>query len=94
MSRRIRQKNKSEIEFLKGEVKRLTAVNKRLRRENKDLRKRDHLNEALINGALEATDGDIDIDICDKCGKGNTTVLDLKHVKYLICDLCNRRERI
>ena len=80
---KTKQRESSEVEHLRGRVRKLESQNRQLRRRLKSLDKREHLYEDLI----EAVSEDIVIDDkCKKCKVGKTRLLDLNHVRFMVCD--------
>lgn len=88
---KTRNKNRSEVEFLRGELKKLRAENIRLRRDNKHHERRTHFYENVINDVVEEIKPHTG---CEACGKGTLIEMDFKYVKYLICDLCETKKKI
>lgn len=88
---KTRNKNRSEVEFLRGELKKLRAENIRLRRENKHHERRTHFYEEVIDDVTEEMTPS---STCKECMKGTLIELDFKHVKYLICDLCETKKKV
>lgn len=86
---KTKNKNHSELEHLRGQNKQLKSENRQLKRQLKNLENRAHFYEEVIEDVTE----DLNIDTCFECGKGNLQVLDLKHVKFIHCDLCGYKER-
>lgn len=85
-----RNKNRSELEYVRGKNKQLKSENRQLRRRVNDLEKRSHFYEEVIDDVVE----DIDLDECQECGKGYLQVLDLKYIKFVHCDTCGYKERL
>jgi hypothetical protein len=88
---KTRNKNRSEVEFLRGELKKLRAENIRLRRDNKHHERRTHFYEEVIDHVADEIKATI---CCEACGKGTLIEMDFKYVKYLICDLCETKKRL
>lgn len=88
---KVRNKNRSEVEFLRGELKKLKAENIRLRRDNKHHERRTHFYEEVIDNVADEIKASA---CCQTCGKGTLIEMDFKFVKYLICDLCETKKKI
>lgn len=88
---RNKNKSKSEVEHLRGENKRLQKINRSLRRENKGLRDRAHFYEEATDSAVFSEPQKHQ---CANCGKGCIFILDLKYVKFAICDVCGHKKKI
>lgn len=89
---KTRQKEKSEIELLRGKVRKLESTCRRLRKENNALKKRMHFTENVIDEVAE--DIEPKAETCQNCGKGELAVVDLVHVLIESCNLCEYRKRI
>lgn len=88
---KVRNKNRSEVEFLRGENKKLRAENIRLRRENKHHERRTHFYEDVIEDVAEdltVTEG------CKACGKGQILIIDLGTREIHTCDICQDKKVI
>ena len=59
-----------------------------------DKKKKEHLFERIVDTAVEKSNGDIDMEPCLHCGKGELYVIDLKYVKYQVCSLCDRKDKL
>lgn len=88
---KTQQKNKSEIEHLRGENKRLKSENRQLRKQVNSSRKKAHFYEVIAEQAIEEVDVSSN---CENCGKGVKMFLDLVHVQLEICDLCGHKETL
>lgn len=78
---RTKSKNRNEVEYLKGVVKRLKA-------ELKYYKKRAHINEPKKNKPKKKKEPD-----CPHCGKGFLEEVDLKHVVFKVCNICGHKEK-
>lgn len=85
-------KSKSELEYLRGEVRRLKKINRSLKRENKGLNNRAHFYEDSIFEVAEEIS--IYSDMCKECERGTITIHDLKHIIIRSCNICDFKERI
>lgn len=91
---KTQRKSRSELEHLKGEVKRLKSVNRQLRKKLKEFQNRAHFYENVVDTVIEENDADVAIETCNHCGKGEFFVVDLKFVKYKICNVCDHRKKV
>jgi predicted RNase H-like nuclease (RuvC/YqgF family) len=87
---KTRQRNHSELDHLRGRVKKLESQNRQLRRRLKSLDKREHLYEDL----LETISEDIVIEPkCPQC-KSKIEYKDFTHVKYEVCVDCDYKKKL
>ncbi len=93
MSRKVKQKNKSEIEHLRGEVKRLTSLNKQLRKRNKELERKSYHYESIVDEIVEDVKV-VNKEECERCGNPGIRFLDLKYVEDKVCDECEYRKKL
>jgi hypothetical protein len=85
---KTRNKNRSELEFLKGEVR-------RLKRHIKQLEKSQHMYEDIILNEREVEVAEVPIiRRCESCGKGKLKEFNLLDRIFIECDTCDYRERI
>ncbi len=83
-----RNKTHSEVEYLRGEVKRLKA-------ELKYFKRRDHIHSEIVEEVLEEQDLDItDMNVCQHCGKGIILEYDFTHLLLRRCGTCDWQEKI
>ncbi len=75
-----KSKNRNEVEYLKGIIKRLKAQLKYHKRHSQ-------INDDII---LE----DNDFADCPSCGKGEMLVHDFFHVKFHKCNVCDFKEKL
>ncbi len=89
---KTKNKGHSEVELLRGRIRRLESTCRRLRKRNKQLERKTHFHEDVIDDITETTvpKGEI----CPECGKGQITTLDLKFVLIESCELCEYRKKI
>lgn len=78
-----KRKHGSELEHLRGEIRRLKAQLKHYKRRHQHEEPEEYVDDAPENQ-------------CDHCGKGVITCIDLKFVKIFRCSICNYelKERI
>lgn len=88
------RKNRSELEYLRGQVKSLKSINRQLKKKLKEYERREHFHNNVIDTAIEVSGGDVDMEPCTKCGKGVLQVVDLKYVKYAVCTVCDDRSKV
>lgn len=89
---KTRNKEGSEVEYWRGRVRKLEATNRRLRKRNKQLERKAHFHEDVIDDIA----GDIAPtgEICQECGKGQLTTIDLKFLLIESCDVCEYKRKI
>ncbi len=74
-------KNRSEVEFLKGEVRRLKKQLGRIKK-----------GETVIVKANDIIEEEHE-DGCPKCGKGTLVDVDLKYIVVTSCNICDYTQR-
>jgi ribosomal protein L44E len=88
---KTKNKNRSEIEYLNGQIRKLESENRQLKRRLKALDRRAHFYENIVEDSVE----DIQVkDKCPTCKKGTITILDLKYVKFETCDNCEHKKKL
>ena len=88
---KTRNKSSSELEHLRGQVKKLRSENRLLKRRNKELERRSHYYEEIVD---DVADEIIEKpDSCPECGKGDLIVKDLYHLVLTTCSLCEYTHR-
>lgn len=81
-----RNRSKSEVEFLRGEIRRLKAQLKYCKRcMEKDVDDMDY---------DDAPEIEVNKHQCSECGKGVLEIVDLKYVIYQVCNTCGFRKKI
>jgi len=86
---KTKNKNHSELEYLRGQIKSLKSKVRSLTRRNKELEKHAHFYEDVIDEVTE----DIEfVANCPVCKKGVLQQLDLHHVFITKCDSCDYRK--
>lgn len=83
-----KNKSKSEVEFLRGEVRRLKAELKYYKRRN--FQESDFIDEVIEEAPLEDVKPKAP---CDNCGKGLIIEYDFKFATLIKCDTCGHEER-
>jgi hypothetical protein len=86
---KVKSKNKSEVEYLRGENKKLKSQLSSLNRRNKSLEKQAHFYEEIEEDAEI-----IDLVNCPVCGNKEMRIIDLKYVQYETCDACDYRKKL
>jgi hypothetical protein len=76
---KTKQKQKSEIEYLKGIINGLKKENKVLKAQ---------LGKSVVIQEDEDSQGD-----CQVCGKGEIVTLDLKFIKIHTCNVCGSTKK-
>jgi ribosomal protein L44E len=88
---KTKNKERSESEYLRGQIRKLESENRQLKRRVKALDRRAHFYEDLVEDATE----DINIkDRCPSCKEGTTSIVDLKYVRFETCDSCDYRKKL
>lgn len=87
-----KQKNKSQIEQLRGQLREVEAENGRLREIIKELEKDPEVKKKRQLARKKAKESSFGV--CNECGKGNLTEVDFGRVKIEKCDLCDYRRKI
>lgn len=88
---KVKQREKSEVEHLRGQIRKLESENRQLRKRIRVLDKKAHFYEDITADVAE----DIIIkNNCPSCSKGNLIILDLKHVVFEQCDSCEYRKKL
>lgn len=88
---KTRRREGSELEYLRGCVKRLESENRQLKKRLKSLDKRAHFYEDIVDEVAEEIEI---VDRCPSCKKGTLLLLDLKYVKFKCCDTCDHRRKV
>jgi len=88
---KTRRKERSESEYLRGQIKALEKENRQLKKRVRALDKTAHFYDDLIEAVAE----DIIIEEkCPICKTGKHRVLDLKYVSFMTCTDCDYRKKI
>ena len=90
MMSKSKNKNRSEVEYIRGQLKEVQSENRQLRKRLKELENKAHFYEETIDEVAD----EIDIDICPKCQKAPTTVIDLKHLIIEQCTQCDYQQKV
>lgn len=95
---KVKNRNHSEIEHLRGLVKELKKENGQLRRKVKDLEKYSHQYEDVIeNHLMDEPEMEIveKAAICPSCKKGNLKItLNWENMQIFDCDQCDFRKTV
>lgn len=85
---KTRNRSKSEVEFLRGE-------NRRLKAELKYYKRRAHIENSIIDDVIEEAplENVRPLDQCPNCGKGLMIEYDFKFATLKKCDSCGHEER-
>lgn len=92
-----KQKNKSEVEFLRGENRKLTAENRALKKQNRQYEKFERSQDEEQRYDSEDTYPNFELKIlktCTECGKGKYEELELPQGTYGTCNICNDRKKL
>lgn len=88
---KTKQKEKSEMEHLRGRIKRLQSQNRQLRKRNRELERKAHFFENIVDDVVE--ESDVTEVICPKCKSGVLQLLDLHHISLISCTACDYKEK-
>ena len=88
---KTKQREGSELEYLRGRLKKLESENRQLKRRVKQLDRRAHFYEDLVD---EVSDDIIVDEKCPECKTGKTSVKDFKYVQYEVCDSCEYKRKL
>lgn len=85
-----------DIEFYRGEVRRLKSENRNLKKRLKQLEKSRHIYKELKLNEDEEPEylPDIEVTLCQSCYKGNLVSTDLAHGVLITCSSCEFRKFI
>lgn len=86
---KVKNQNRSELEFLRGENRKLRSELRRLQKLNKNLDRKSHFYENIVEDSAE--DIEIAHETCGECGKGNLIITELPHIDILVCSTCEHR---
>lgn len=89
-----KQKNKSELEYLRGQIKKLESINRKLKQKVASLEKHAHFYDKVIDDVASQEEADIDVHICIHCGKGIIERVDLKYLIIESCGVCGYKNKI
>lgn len=81
-----RQKERSELEYLRSE-------NRRLKKQLKQLERQKHFYENVIQEAVELEET-FSEEPCSSCGKGQLIFHDFHHVKLKKCNVCGNQKKL
>lgn len=92
---KVGQRERSEVEYLRGIVKRLKSENRQLKKRLSVLTKKSHLYDDILDDAVADEPKSVDIK-CTKCNKGNINILDFVHIRLKVCGNpdCGFKERL
>lgn len=91
---KTRRRESSEVEHLRGKVRELEKENRHLKKHVKKLDRQSHFYDDLVDSLAEEIESPSKSEKCTSCKTGTLKILDLKHVKYEVCDKCEHRKKI
>lgn len=89
---KIRRRERSEAEYLRGQLKKLESENRQLKKRVKQLDRKAHFYEDLVDEGVEEIE--FKSERCPQCKEGVLFLLDLKHVKFHTCTECDYRKKV
>lgn len=89
---KTRRKEHSEVEYLRGQIKKLESENRQLKKRVKQLDRKSHFYENLVDENVE--DIEFKAEKCPQCKQGILFLLDLKHVRFHTCTECEYRKKV
>ena len=89
---KLRQKESSEVEYLRGLVKKLKSQNRNLRKRLKELERKEHWFEIVREE--EPIEIEENVDKCPECVKGKLSHIDLHHLTLIKCDKCEFKQKL
>lgn len=88
---KTKNKNHSEIEFLRGENKKLKSENRQLRKLLKQLEKHEH----MYNSTPEVPEEpEVKLIQCGECMRGHFVEMEIMGKVYGTCSICGHRKRL
>jgi ribosomal protein L44E len=93
---KTKNKEAKELEYFKGQIRKLESENRQLKRRLRSLDKRSHFYDGLIDAVAEDIKPETDLVLkCDKCKVGTIKLVDVKYAKFYVCDNpeCQHREK-
>ena len=94
---KVKNKNRDESEYLKGQIRDLRKKCRSLERENRDLKKRAHFYDELVDEFMETEEiqpVENHRRKCKSCGAHDILERDFYRTKILECKKCGHQERI
>lgn len=89
---KTRRRERSETEYLRGQIKKLESENRQLKKRVKQLDRKAHFYEDLVDEGVEEID--FKAERCPQCKNGTIFLLDLKYVKFQTCTECDYRKKV
>lgn len=90
---KTRRKERSEAEYLRGQVRKLESENRQLKKRVKQLDRKSHFYENLVDEGIEEVEFKAEKCPVKDC-EGFLVLLDLKHVRFDCCTECEYRKRL
>lgn len=90
---KTKQREHSETEYLKGQIRKLESENRQLKKRLKKLDRRAHFYENIVEESVEEVEVK---DKCPSCKKGDLVLIDLKYVQFEQCNEedCDYRKKL
>ena len=89
---KTKQRERSEVEHLRGKIRELESENRQLRKRLKRLDKQSHLYEDIIDAVAEEIE--VPSNNCEKCKNGVLQTVDLKYARFVVCQTCKERKKL
>ncbi len=98
---KTKNKEGSEVSYLRGEVRRLKKLVKGLEQENRSLKKHEHMYEISQDEELDGSEEDTFVDLkklipcsSESCGKGFYKEMEIANKLYGTCNICGFSKRL
>jgi hypothetical protein len=91
---KLRTKNRSEIEYLRGVIREKDKIIRRLTKQLRSAKKFEYIQEEIDTPLDRIENSYEDEQLCPKCGKGHLLEIDLIHLKVIRCELCQHAESL
>ena len=88
---KTKQRTHSEVEYLRGQIKKLKSEKRSLERRNKELERKSHFYEEVMDETVEEVDFK---NSCPNCKSGQVIEYNFVHLIVQKCDKCDYQKRI